>query len=586
VIVVADSRKQVPDTDRTNNTVASADLLSVSVPVLVLDQTVSGTIANGQDVYYRVDVPAGQDVRIAADFSTAPEAEIYVRHGSLPDRSNYDQTANLLDMHPQIFLTGAEAGPNYILIHGREAAGSGTAFQLTAQSAPFGLRSVSLGRGGKQGQVTVTLLGAGFSADAAVSLVASDGTRRAAAQVQFQNSGKLFATFDLSGLNPGAYDVRIDEAGQTTTAAGAFTVTATKSLGQLQLQMFSQQFIRPGQQGLVAVDYVNASDNDVPAPILTITSDNADFRMPDQNTFIRKSVQLLAINHDGPAGVLPPGAHGTFTLFFLPEQAGPHITSNFTLSTSSGVVATIDWNALKDSLRPSTISADAWDPIFANLITMTGSTLSQYQALLDDSATYLSQLGIYTSDIGRLFTFAVEQADSAIPMKSITAADVSAPAPGFALTFIRSYRQSLSGRYSLGPLGRGWSFNWDGSATTDPAGDVTIEMGGMVRSFSRMADGTYMGMSGDHGMLALENGRFQLREADGFLIAFRTDGRVDFMQDLNGNRITAGYSGGELISLTHSNGQAITLGYSAQGRISQVTDPAGATTTYTYDPTG
>jgi hypothetical protein len=297
--------------------------------VLTLDQTVSGTIANGQDFYYRVDVPAGQDVRITANFVASPEAEIFVRRGTTPDRSNFDQSSNLLNTRQQLLLSGMQAGPYYILIHGREAAAGGKAFDLTAQPSTVELNDVSPRRGSNQGRVTLTLHGSGFSADAVVSLIGGDGTRRPATNVQFQDSGTLFATFDLTGLSPGDYVVRIDESGRSATGSGAFTVTATQPVGNLFLRLSSLRFIRPGQQGYVTVEYLNTSETDVPAPILTVTSDNADFRMPDQDTFIGKSVQLLAINHDGPAGVLPPGAGGTFTLFFLPEQVGADIESNF-----------------------------------------------------------------------------------------------------------------------------------------------------------------------------------------------------------------------------------------------------------------
>jgi YD repeat-containing protein len=86
--------------------------------------------------------------------------------------------------------------------------------------------------------------------------------------------------------------------------------------------------------------------------------------------------------------------------------------------------------------------------------------------------------------------------------------------------------------------------------------------------------------------LTVINGAFQLRELDGSLTAFHTNGSLDFVQDRNGNRITAGYTGTLLTSLTHSDGDALTFTYNAQGRIKQVRDPAGRTVTYGYDVSG
>ena len=61
---------------------------------------------------------------------------------------------------------------------------------------------------------------------------------------------------------------------------------------------------------------------------------------------------------------------------------------------------------------------------------------------------------------------------------------------------------------------------------------------------------------------------------------------LDYLQDTNGNRILAGYTGSQLTRLTYSNGKIMTLSYNAQGRISQVTDPAGRSATYSYDASG
>ena len=61
--------------------------------------------------------------------------------------------------------------------------------------------------------------------------------------------------------------------------------------------------------------------------------------------------------------------------------------------------------------------------------------------------------------------------------------------------------------------------------------------------------------------------------------------RLNYVQDTNGNRITASYTNGLLTRLTHSSGQFLTLAYNAAGLVSTITDSAGRTTTYHYDPT-
>ena len=51
------------------------------------------------------------------------------------------------------------------------------------------------------------------------------------------------------------------------------------------------------------------------------------------------------------------------------------------------------------------------------------------------------------------------------------------------------------------------------------------------------------------------------------LYAFRGDGKLDYVQDTNANRITCAYSGSQLTGLAHLAGQSLTVAYSAAGRI-------------------
>ena len=148
--------------------------------------------------------------------------------------------------------------------------------------------------------------------------------------------------------------------------------------------------------------------------------------------------------------------------------------------------------------------------------------------------------------------------------------------------------QSISGRNIPGTLGLGWVSDWDISAATESDGSVLIEDAGAPRIFTPQGDGTYVGEPGDHGILSLIGGAYQLRETDGTVEAFLPSGQLDYVQDSNGNRITAGYnSSGQMISLTDSDGQALTIAYNGQGLISTITDPNGQlAATYSYDSGG
>ena len=60
-------------------------------------------------------------------------------------------------------------------------------------------------------------------------------------------------------------------------------------------------------------------------------------------------------------------------------------------------------------------------------------------------------------------------------------------------------------------------------------------------------------------------------------------GKLSYVEDTNGNRITCTYTGGQLTGLAQSSGQYLHIAYNSAGRINSVTDSVGRKTIYTYD---
>ena len=88
-------------------------------------------------------------------------------------------------------------------------------------------------------------------------------------------------------------------------------------------------------------------------------------------------------------------------------------------------------------------------------------------------------------------------------------------------------------------------------------------------------------------MLTLANGAYTLALPDGTDLPVQLQRHLAYVQDSNGNRITAGYNtAGQLVTLTDSNGEYFDLTYNAQGHLATLTDSNGQTETYGYDPTG
>ena len=624
VIVLADSEGFVPDVNRANNSAVASTPIAVEVPTLTPGVTFSGTIANGQDEYFSVNLPAGPVARITGrllgsggrcPLRTIPERS---RRGDLrPARLQLDDAnaADDFDRH--------SCRAYYILVQSRAGSGTGQPFSITVNELGLQVLAIAPNQGSNSGQNTVTVYGSGFSPNTIVSLVGPDGTERTAIRVDLINTTLmesplvlppgLLATFDLTGLEPGTYDVRVTDGTSTSELPAAFTVTALPQ-GQITYNIYGPGVIRPHQPGTyITFEYKNTGGTSVPAPEVTIEAQNALLGTPIPGVNLPSpppipysggggggggggfvivpyqpmgspSVTFVAAGPDGQNGTIPPGFDGFYTIPFEPLTFGAHITSSFSLLVPPQADTPIDWSSQEASLRPSSIPADAWNAIFANFVSQVGDTYGQLQQVMQDDANYLSAIGEPTPDPSQLLAFELEQDEDSLPMPTLASVtDASAPAPGLPLTFGRVFVQSIAGRYQLGPFGRGWADTWDMTATADESGNVTIQGAGSLQFFTLEPDGSYQAAAGDYNTLSLQNGAYTLRDNDGTIDVFQPDGQLSYEQDTNGNRITATYNNDELTQLTDSDGQSFTFAYNAQGLISQLTDAAGQATTYSYD---
>jgi RHS repeat-associated protein len=561
VIVVADSAHQVPDTNQADNTLISSNAFAVETPALTIGSQTNGSVVNGQSLLYRIDVGSGAgDLVISTAVAASRAADFYLSYSSLPSSSSsLASWANQTALTGQLMISGTQAGAYYLLVVGREGALTPQNFSVTPRLAGFEIRGLTPNHGSNAGQTTITVTGSGLTPATTVNLV-SGGTTRSATTVRFQDSNTLFATFDLTGLASGSFALNLVDGAQNTTQAAAFTVTSGNP-GNVQYRLSGPEFIRPGFIGTVTIEYWNAGDTDVQAPLFTVDTDNGLLKLPDQPSFGGEMMDVLGINHDGPAGILPPGYRTQITLSVKPEQSGIHVATNITARIDTPLAGTFDWNEFKAQLKPESEPSDAWDAVYANFVAQMGTAFSQYLNVLSVDATYLSTLGEYTSDITRYISFELQKAD-----------DFGA----------------ITQRNELGLFGRGQPASFEIHALKESGGNVSILEAGELRRFILQPDGSFQPTLGDVGKLvSLPDGSYRLTEADGAVTAFHPNGTLDYLEDANHNRVTANYNNaGQLASLVSSSGDTLSLAYNGQGRVSQITDAVGRVTTYSYDASG
>jgi RHS repeat-associated protein len=578
---------------------------------LTLGTPYQGTLAgSGQAQLFRVDVPAGQQLLITlTDAAAKDHNELYAKFGSPPTRADYDYRFQTpASANQQVLAPAAAPGTWYVLLYGESVPAPST-YSLTATAAEVLLTAMTPPRHGNASDMTLRLSGAGFTPATAVSLLATDGTAYPAATINVVSPQDLTATYPAGTLPVGNYTAQVSIGdGASAQLAGAFTVV------QGSIVNFQVQIIVPNPIGFhvastIYVEYSNTGDGAMPAPLLYVTGlmngkagalltldasrQTSGFWTSATPEGFSQSVQFLASG--ATPGILQPGESVTVPVYYAGWLVDQWDFSRPPITFSASVLKTddtspIDWSSMYTTLIPPGITWDAWSEIYANLQGQFGNTWGSYVSQLDANAAYLGQLGENVTDINRLWSFGLQQAngESSLPALS-SAVDAQMPAPGLSLTFARAFAPTMSARWQQGPLGYGWVWTggWLRRLTTQTDGTVIIEdADGSQRRFQPdRRNASYFARPGDHGTLSMESDQtFSLVEANGLRTHFRADGSVDFVENLSGDRITAGYSRGLLTSLTHSSGQSLQIAYSLQtGLITSVTDSAGRVTTYNYD---
>jgi RHS repeat-associated protein len=409
------------------------------------------------------------------------------------------------------------------------------------------------------------------------------------------SSSRLLAAFNFVGVPGGTYNVTIVEG--TNSASLPFQVV-NGGIGKLDTQLIVPGAVGRHVPSVLYVEYANVGDGPMPAPLLVVHGSQRSLMTLDPTLGAQgfwtaakvpgfsDTVQILASGVT--PGILQAGERIRVPIMHCGLEQPWDFTApgvEFDLGVfDSSSTDLIDWNML---IAGSQGSANLAIPnaVWSNLVANVGASWGDYTAKLSADARYLGSLGLNITAVSDLLAFEFAQADGLSPLAKLRAAtDASVNAPGLDLVFARVFPERLSQRNQMGVLGWGWSHNWAYFLNLDTNGNVTILIpAGGARVFQRDVRGGFFNQPGDHGVLtSLGTGRWQLTETDGNQFVFRSDGHLDYVQDLNGNRISASYSAGLLTTLSHSSGQSIQFTY-VGGLIQSVTDSYGRVTTYGYD---
>ena len=500
----------------------------------------------------------------------------------MPDPQHYDVKEPQWNAATVTALAADASGQTYyVLAVASSLSGATSSFTIQAAFLGLQLNSVSPQTVGIGGPVTLAIQGGKLSQALIYTLVDSGGNSHVAAAVDVVNSSLVYATFDLTSASAGPCAVTVSNGSSSSvTLPNAVLISYSYGSGEaqdVQYSLVSPSAIRQGRTCQLIVQYHNAGSTDAQAPILELSGD-AWFQLPGQTSFTHGEIQLFAGANIGPAGTLPPGYSGSITVLakadslntdslnvqlsdvplyeLLPEPM--EASGGAAMATRKSAMATtyslpyvegyltepvpIDWRSQYSSLRPDGLSDAGWAAVFNNFVAAVGSDTMGFTTAMDADATYLSGIGVYTSDMNELMALEMEKAGAFGAIQAET---------------------------TLGAMGYAMP-DPTVTAITDASGNVTIARGGVLELFTVQPDGSYLPATGDFSALTQIAGVFQLTQSDRTLEVFNPNGTLNYVQSPNGDRDNYNYTGDLLTSVTDAfSGDTTTYTYDANGRITR-----------------
>src|SRR5207247_1637371 len=102
-------------------------------------------------------------------------------------------------------------------------------------------------KGSNAGTITIPLDGASFTSSLGTQLIAPGGAVVNAKSVSVESASHAYATFDLTGLTPGAYDVKIANSASSSSLAHSFTIVAGTGGDQIHAKVILPDRVRTGR---------------------------------------------------------------------------------------------------------------------------------------------------------------------------------------------------------------------------------------------------------------------------------------------------------------------------------------------------
>ena len=247
-IVRTDLMNNIRESNWENNMLVSSATVNVDLPQLTPGIPQNIFMNSGDEFYYKIDLPAGEDAQVVLGTVDQPGyTAVYIRREAIPAPNYYDYAANVpFSVTQQTIMPGTVGGTYYILIKNEFLTNELTPNLLMVNILQFSVQDVYPDHGGNAGSVTLRVNGAQFTDDCTLSLQNATGETLIANQTLVQNSTHLMSRLDLRGMSVGQYNVILTDAEQNSVLLpGGFTVEE-EGMSEPWVHLEGPSAVRPG----------------------------------------------------------------------------------------------------------------------------------------------------------------------------------------------------------------------------------------------------------------------------------------------------------------------------------------------------
>ncbi|MBN2133459.1 MAG: carboxypeptidase regulatory-like domain-containing protein [Sedimentisphaerales bacterium] len=269
-----------------------------------------------------------------------------------------------------------------------------------SQSAgDLAVSDTSYGTGGTAGDYTIEINGASFDGTVIAKLTDWKGFSLPADQYFRPNTEKLYATFDLTRVQPGVYNVVVEKPGRGESVTVPEALTVITGGGGTNRPFFINlpSSIRrdSGQIRSFQVYWLNTGTNDALAPVIELRSNEAFSDDPNElleGQGRNSQVFYGAASGDGPPGILRPGKAGSKMFYINPKPLPEGIKQDVTYDVDrlyKDPQAPFDWESIRDDAKPLDMNEADFEDVFHNMMPGVGTRNEDYLAMLSRNASLL-----------------------------------------------------------------------------------------------------------------------------------------------------------------------------------------------------